>query len=230
MRKFNHWTPRYIYHRLGLSLYQWSYPDVPWLVRGMVDILGNWLKPTDRGIEWGSGRSTIWFAERVGSLVSVEHSPDWYKRVCEKLEQKGLQNVEYYLCEDEADYCKVAEMFPSESFDFCLVDGVARDECALATLSLLKPGGIIVVDNCNCYLPSNSRSPYSRKPEQGCYTEKWATYLDTVTEWRQIWTSDGVCDTSLWVKPVSTARAKNHNREASDQVSARLTVKVDLAS
>src|SRR6266702_944014 len=227
MRKFKHWTLRYIYHRLGLSLYQWKYPNAPWLVHNMVDILENWLKPTDRGMEWGSGRSTIWFAERVGSLVSVEHSPDWYGRVSAELKQKGLQNDEYYFCEDEADYCKVANTFSSESFDFRLVDGVARDNCALAALFLVKPGGIIVVDNCNCYLPSNSRSPYSRKPEQGCYTEKWATYLDAVREWRQIWTSAGVWDTGLWVKPVSIAEP-NHSGEPSDQVSVRLTAEVNL--
>jgi len=91
----------------------------------MVDILENWLRPTDRGIEWGSGRSTIWFAERVGCLVSVEHSPVWYERVSAELKRQGLENVEYHFCEDEADYCRVADAFPSDSFDFCLVDGLA---------------------------------------------------------------------------------------------------------
>lgn len=227
MRSFRHWTPRYIYHRLGLSLYQRRNPNAPWLVRDMVDILENWLKPTDRGIEWGSGRSTIWFAERVGSLVSVEHSPDWYRRVGAELKQKGLQNVEYHLCEDEVDYCKVVDTLSPESIDFCLVDGVARDDCALAAIYLVKPGGIVLVDNCNCYLPTKSLSPYSRKPEQGCYTEKWAAYLDAVREWRQIWTSDGVCDTGLWVKPVNAVEPK-HSGNTSDQVSIHLRREVNL--
>ena len=227
MRKFKHWTPRYIYHRLSLSLYQWRYPDAPWLVREMVDILEQWLKPTDRGIEWGSGRSTIWFAARVGSLVSVEHDAVWYERVRAELKHKGLQNVEYHLCEDEADYRRVVKTLSPESFDFCLVDGIARDDCALAAVSLIKPGGIIVVDNCNCYLPTNSRSPYSRRPEQGCYTEKWSTYLDQVREWRHIWTSDGVCDTGLWMKPLNIGEW-NHSGEASAQFSVRLTGEVDL--
>jgi protein-L-isoaspartate O-methyltransferase len=227
MRSFKHWTPRYIYRRLGLSVYQWRYPNAPWLVHSMVEILENWLRPTDRGVEWGSGRSTVWFAERVGSLVSVEHSAEWYERVSSRLKQKGLQNVEYYLREGEADYCKVADTFSSESFDFCLVDGLARDDCALAALSLAKPGGIIIVDNCNCYLPSNSRSPYSRRPEQGCYTEKWATYLDAVREWRQIWTTDGVCDTGLWVKPTKVAESR-HGRDLSDRVSVSLVSEVDV--
>lgn len=223
MRSFKHWTLRYIYRRLGLSLYEWRHPNAPWLVHSMVDILENWLKPSDRGFEWGSGRSTIWFAERVESLVSVEHSQDWYERVSAQLKCKGLQNVEYYLCASEADYCKVASRFSPETFDFCLVDGVARDDCALTALSLVRPGGIILVDNCNCYLPSNSQSPYSRKPEQGCYTQKWATYLDAVREWRKIWTSDGVSDTGLWAKPVHIIEP-NDSAITSRRFSTPLTV------
>lgn len=223
MRRFGHWTPRYIYHRLVLMVYENAQPDAPWFVRTMVEILDNWLKPGDRGFEWGSGRSTIWFAERVGSLVSVEHNPEWYRRVSTKLERKGLRNVEYHLCEDERDYCGMANKFPSESFDFCLVDGVARDECALAAISLVKRGGIVIVDNCNWYLPTNSRSPFSRRPEQGPYTEKWTAYLDRVRGWRQIWTTNGVNDTNLWVKPANAREAKPSG-DTSQQFSVRLPV------
>jgi len=201
MRKFRHWTPRYIYDRLGLMFYQRRHPNAPWLSRAMVEILGNWLKPGDRGLEWGSGRSTIWFAERAGYLVSVEHNPGWYQRVTAELKRKGLQNVEYHLCEEPRQYCSVAEKFPLGSFDFVLVDGEERDQCALAAISLVKPGGIVVVDNCNWYLPKDSRSPYSRKPCEGAYTEDWAVFWKQVEDWRHVWTTNGVFDTGLWVKP-----------------------------
>lgn len=229
MRKFNHWTPRYIYHRLALSIYQQRQPNAPWLVRTMVNLLDNWLTPTDRGIEWGSGRSTIWFAMRVGSLVSVEHDPGWYRRVKGALDQHKLMNVEYHLCEDESAYRAMTTAFTAGSFDFCLVDGLVRDDCALAAISLVKPGGIIVVDNCNCYLPSNSFSPYSRKPEQGCYTEKWAAYLDAVTGWRRVWLTDGVCDTGLWMKPGSAIRAVD-SRGASNRISTLSPVESEARS
>lgn len=221
MRSFRHWTPRYIYHRLGLMVYERTHPDTPWLTQASVDILENWLKPGDRGIEWGSGRSTIWFAERVGSLVSVEHNPVWHKQVATELKRKGLRNVEYHLCEDEQQYCTVAEKFPLESFDFCLVDGEERDQCALAAISLAKPGGIVIADNCNWYLPTHSHSPFSRRPAQGPYTEKWAAYLDCVKGWRQIWTTNGVSDTALWVKPADT-RQSNPCDNLSEQFSVRV--------
>jgi hypothetical protein len=212
VRGFDHWTPRYIYYRLCEKIYESLHPVAPWLVHTIVDFLENWLKPGDRGIEWGSGRSTVWFAERVGSLVSVEHNVDWYRRINAELRRKGLQNVEYHLCVDEGDYYAVADKFPSESIDFCLVDGVARDRCALSALGLVKPGGIAVVDNCNWYLPANTRSPFSRKPGQGAYSEGWAAYRDRVEGWRQIWTTNGVFDTALWVKPAGS-RAESQREQ-----------------
>ena len=210
MREFGHWTPRYIYDRLSHIVYQRSHPDAPWLRREMIRILESWLQPDDRGFEWGSGRSTIWLAERIGSLVSVEHSPDWHRRVQANLKAKGVKNVECYLCQDEVEYCKVASKYPSESFDFCLVDGVARDECALAAISLVKPGGIVIVDDYNRYLPTQSRSPYTRRPEQDPETPLWSVYQDRVKEWRKIRTTDGVADSALWIKPVEKQKLSHH--------------------
>jgi predicted O-methyltransferase YrrM len=208
MRSFKHWTPRYIFDRLNLMVDERSYSmgrggaNSPWLVRAMVEILENWLKPGDRGLEWGSGRSTTWFAERVEYLISVEHDAAWHGRVSEQLRQKGVRNVEYHLCEAERDYLSISDGLARESFDFCLVDGEeVRDRCALAALSLVKPGGIIIVDNCNRYLPSRTRSPFSRRPEQGPSTPEWTSYYSQVQEWRRIWTTNGVTDTCLWVKP-----------------------------
>lgn len=200
MRSFKHWTPRYVYHRLGLMVYERLHPNAPWLVRTTVELLDSWLRPDDRGLEWGSGRSTAWFAQRVKTLVSIEHDTAWYAWVTKDLQRKGLSNVDYRLCQDE-NYYRSADEFPSESLDFCLVDGIERDHCALAAISIVKPGGLIIVDNCNWYLPSNSCSPYSLREKQAPHTPRWGMYLEGVAEWRKIWMSNGVCDTALWVKP-----------------------------
>jgi hypothetical protein len=68
MRPFAHWTPRYVKNRLALMAYERFNPEQPWLTRNMIEILENWLKPTDVGLEFGSGRSTTWFARRVRHL------------------------------------------------------------------------------------------------------------------------------------------------------------------
>lgn len=180
--------------------YQKMHPESPWLTKAMVEILASWLRPEDRGLEWGSGRSTIWFAQRVSGLISMEHNDSWHHKIRTQLDEKGLRNVDYRLCTEQSVYVSAIEDLPTESLEFVLVDGIARDKCALAAIPRLKPGGILIVDNSNWYLPSESRSPDSRRPHQQAASEPWQEFLDKVRRWRKIWTTNGVWDSTLWVK------------------------------
>ncbi len=204
MHAFKHWTPRYISDRLRVIVYERSHPDEPWLTSEMVRILSSWLKPHDVGLEWGSGRSTVWLAKRLGRLTSVEHDQVWYRKVNAQLQQLSAGNVEYKLRTDEADYVAVVDEFAPDSLDFCLVDGVARDRCAIAVVPKIKPGGILVIDNCNWFLPSDSKSPNSQRQNGAGLKDDWQRFLDLTKEWRYIWTSSGVTDSAFWVKPQST--------------------------
>ena len=84
-----------------------------------------------------------------------------------------------------------------------MVDGDFRGECALAALPKLKLGGVIIIDNVERYLPHEkpSCSPNSRSLNDGCESDSWSCFKDLVDGWRSIWTSNGVCDTALWIKP-----------------------------
>jgi hypothetical protein len=196
-----HWTPRYIKDRLNVIAYEWRHPDAPWLTRDMIRILESWFRPDDQGLEWGSGRSTLWFAQRIGRLLSVEHDEQWYSKIKNHIESKGLSNVDYRLSENEAEYVAVTERLTNRSLDLVLVDGIARDRCALAALPLLRPNGILVIDNSNWYLPSSSHAPNSRHLEDGPASRTWEIFLNEVKGWRFIRTTNGVTDTTLWVKP-----------------------------
>jgi predicted O-methyltransferase YrrM len=167
----------------------------------MIDILSFWLQPEDRGLEWGSGRSTIWFAKRVTHLISVEHNEVWYRKVSDQLREDCIRNVGYYLCQRESEYVRAAEEASEKTLDFILVDGIARDQCAVKAVSLLKPGGILIIDNSNWYLPGLSYAPNSRRPHQGTASATWEMFLGGVKSWRSIWTTNGVWDTTLWIKP-----------------------------
>ena len=208
-RRFRHWTPRYILNRITLMAHERMHPDSPWLTRTMVEILASWLGPDDRGLEWGSGRSSLWFAERVKHLVSVEHNESWYRKGYSKLKEKKLENVDYRFYIDRLEYVSFTDQLPRESFDFILVDGIERDRCALAAIPLLKDRGILIIDNINWYLPSESRSPDSRRFSDGAASEHWDSFCKTVNHWRCIWTTNGVTDTALWVK---SANGQNVNR------------------
>ena len=51
----------------------------------MIAVLDSWLCAGDTGLEFGSGRSTRWFAARVGALTSIEHDAAWHARVASSL-------------------------------------------------------------------------------------------------------------------------------------------------
>src|SRR5208337_5130603 len=164
MRSFKHWTPRYAFSRSRNILSNYLHPDWPWLTPAAVKFLDLWLKASDSVFEWGSGRSTIWIGQRVHSITSVETNRDWFARVRITAKKKGLRNVElrFYPCDGDPAKIQgyVSEIsLPQGAYDVIVVDGSHRDHCALAAVERLRPGGLLVVENINWYLPSSSLAP-----------------------------------------------------------------------
>lgn len=94
-------TPRYVYNRIRDLLYQRTHPADPWLTPEAIGLLATLLHPTDRGAEFGSGRSTLWFAARVAALTSVETNTRWHEKVTNQLKERGVSNVEYILVPED---------------------------------------------------------------------------------------------------------------------------------
>ena len=204
MRSLRHWTPRYIWNRSRLWLWERGNPDSPWLTPRAVSLLSDLLRPDDRAFEWGSGRSTRWLAERTSRLTSVEHDPAWHARVSREL--AGHARAECWLraCASQDGppdpaYCGAIEGFADGSLDLVLIDGLFRDECARRSLAKLAPGGLLVLDNSNWFLPSRSHAPNSRRA--GYASALWEEVARQLAGWRPIWTTSGVSDTTLWVRP-----------------------------
>jgi predicted O-methyltransferase YrrM len=201
VRSFRHWTPRYLIDRIALMAYERQNPEAPWLTATSVRILESWLRPEDRGLEWGSGRSTLWIAKRVKTLISIEHDEAWYRRVLARISEQRVENVDYRYRSDELSYLETTKDIPAASLDFVLVDGIARDHCALIAIDCLRPGGLLIVDNGNWYLPCESRAPGSRRAASGAASVLWAKFLIRTHDWRRIWTTNGVTATVLLMKP-----------------------------
>jgi len=207
-----HWTFRYLRSRLAEVLYQWSRPEDPWLTRSANLALSSLLKPADIGLEFGSGRSTLWFAARMQHLTSVEHNQSWHSRVTEMLRVRDVRNVTYLSRETSDDetagdtdpYSAVARTFADQSLDFVLIDGAQRALCALAVLPKLRPGAILVIDNVNWFLPSASVSPNSRSLDAGAREGVWQAVHAAISPWRVMWTSNSVTDTAIFFKPCSS--------------------------
>lgn len=200
--RFGHLTLRYIYNRLYLAVVEFIHPDWPWLTKDAVLILDKLLNQDDIGLEFGSGRSTVWFAKKINHLISIEHDKFWFLKIKEKLENNNLiSKVEYNLVKPtQLDYLKILEKIENESMDFVLIDGLFRDRACLTSISKIKKGGILIIDNINWFIPNKSYSPNSLKNEYE--SEIWSNIFEKVIRgWRRIYTTNGVTDTLILFKP-----------------------------
>lgn len=92
-------------------------------------------------IEFGAGHSTVWLAQRAGSLVSYETDPAWFDRVAKLLARKGLSNVSLVMWRgDEIPH-------PGAIPDLIIIDGHRRDMCAEFAIAAAGPQTWIFVDN-----------------------------------------------------------------------------------
>jgi hypothetical protein len=140
--------PIFFIARIRNIIYQLLHPDRPWLTQEAVAFLIDYLTKNMIGFEWGSGRSTLWFAKRCGHLVSVEDNQSWHSSVQQMLGTRPNVDYRYVSTIGTCDnYAAAIEDFPDSHFDFIIIDGSCRDRCIILALPKVKRGGIIVVDN-----------------------------------------------------------------------------------
>lgn len=204
--RFAHWSLRYFMNKFRVALYEWRHSNAPWLTPQATEFLENWLRPDDSGLEWGSGRSTLWFAERVARFVSVENEKVWFERISAQIAGRGISNVDYRLVDQSAGsashvdrYVHIVDDIAPGSLDFVLVDDLHRAECAMMAIRLLKHGGLLILDNANWFYPHQSQSPNSVGTKAP--PSDWIPVVDILRTWRMYWTSSGVWDTALFFKP-----------------------------
>lgn len=205
-----HWTPRHVFNKINLMLYEKCHPKLPWLARTAIEFFDGYLKPTHTGIEFGSGRSTVWFAQRNEHITSIEHNKNRFEFVKRKLAERKIGNVDYVLSpvskhfyeeNYENDYSKVLDKFEHESLDFALIDDIYRSSCALRAISKIKCGGMIILDDVERYIFHPSFSPESINTEIEM-SKLWEEFADRIGSWRTFFTSNGVCDIAFFFKPV----------------------------
>ncbi len=193
-------SPAYLINKLKLIRYETTHPDFPWITQTATVAFDALLRPTHHGLEWGSGNGSIWIAQRCAALVSIEHHRAWYDKVSSKLRERGIGNVDYRLVE-EGQYLAPIDEFQDETLDFVVVDGLFRDGAFLRSMPKVREGGFILFDNVNWYLPSDSTTPHSRTHAQGPATPLFGQVIEQLRTWKTIWTTNGVNDTAIFVKP-----------------------------
>jgi len=182
------------------------YPKSPWTSPASILFFDKALKNDMVGLEYGSGRSTLFFSKRIKKLVSIEHNEQWYKIVSKQLKENKIHNVDYFLFpkadvpHSKADldiykneheeyesknafkayYNKVND-YSDDFFDFVIIDGRSRVRCGLNAIDKLKSKGIFVLDNSE--------------------RERYSPLHEALSSWAKVNTTNGLTNTTIWVKP-----------------------------
>ena len=119
---------------------------LPWWPAPVIRVVAGLIKPDWQVLEFGSGRSTLWLAEHAGHVTAMEDHPEWYKRVTTEILSRNITNVDYRFARDMDRY-SVPEGLPAASIDFAIIDGSARSRCLQTAFDLIRPGGLIYLDD-----------------------------------------------------------------------------------
>lgn len=200
--------PRYLWDHLTVRARAQLKTRHPWVTQDALLLLDQLLTPTSRGLEYGSGGTTAWFAERVEFLYSVEGGAEWHQATLQHLASSGIDNVNLQLAaydelgygtpQHREAYVNAHPELRDSSLDFVFVDAEYRDDCMMRGVGLLKAGGLLILDNAELYLPGDTRSPWHvHRP----ITPLWEQVAHEIADWRRVATTNGVWDTVIWIKP-----------------------------
>ena len=194
--------------KINYWLYTKTHPNRPWLSPESIKYLEKYLTNSMTGLEYGSGRSTVFFASKLNKLVSIEHHTAWHEKVEKLLAVRKFSNVDYLLIPEQdvsaaneeidletslitldgsedrhefSNYYNKVNEFTDDYFDFVLIDGRARVKCGLNAIKKLKNGGIFVLDN-------------SERP-------RYLPLRAALNSWPKVETTTGLTNTTIWIKP-----------------------------
>ena len=145
----------------------------PWITFEARSFVESILTPEAEVFEYGAGGSSVFYSQRVKSVISVEHDKAWFNQARDALAERSITNCtlvlsepepanesddtsdtpEAYRSSDEAymgysfrNYVRTIDSF-SCLFDFVAIDGRARPSCVAHARHKLKPGGYLMLDN-----------------------------------------------------------------------------------
>ncbi len=117
---------------------------VPWFTYGVNELLEQRLTKEMAVFEYGAGMGTLWWADRVKSITSVEHNRVWYDEISGKMPQ----NVNLIFRELGDDYINACSL-SDQKYDIIIIDGRDRNACAAAAVKNLSESGVLIFDDTN---------------------------------------------------------------------------------
>jgi hypothetical protein len=117
---------------------------IPWVTYPFIHFLNEKLHKNLSVFEYGSGNSTLFFAERVKKITSVEHDKGWL----EYIKSNVPANVQVLFIDSDVNgkYSKAATN-SGEKYNLIFVDAEDRVNCIKNSLGALTDDGVLVFDD-----------------------------------------------------------------------------------
>lgn len=146
---------------------------IPWYTYPAIEQIDKWDFLTKNVLEFGSGNSTLWWADRARSITSIESDQSWYGRIRARtpsnctlilapvdLNESPVTDETRYIaaidCPGKYKSLEQLERYASVvdslgQFDVIIIDGEAsnfgRLNCTRHALTHLQADGLLIVDN-----------------------------------------------------------------------------------
>lgn len=148
---------------------------IPWLAFGAIQFIDSYLDKNMKLFEYGSGGSTIYFSDKVDTIISVEHDEKWFDKVSAYLDKNEVNKIDYRCLPPLPDstvglkdysnpndfisvlgefkgmsfeqYVRSIDSFETAYFDLVIVDGRSRVSCIAHAIPKVKKHGMLLVDN-----------------------------------------------------------------------------------
>lgn len=179
---------------------------VPWVVPGANTFLRTYTAehPGCDVLEFGGGASTIWFLREGCHIVSYEDKRLWTELIQDAVNNRDIVSEEQAARLDlrpwEDDIPdRLAELFDPDSFDIILVDDLKRWECLHGSVPLVRPGGVMMLDN------SGTGNIFPEWEWTYCVQGAPDEYNVTYPTWKPGWA------TAWWQRPSPLTEAVYHD-------------------
>ncbi len=166
--------------------------NIPWISFEAREAIEQFLKSLGGRAtvyEYGSGGSTLWYAQRSAKVISVEHDQTWFEIMDRKI-RDGAANCRLSFVPPVSDvprpvpntngwvtygsthsgnyeaYVRSIDEFADGSFDFVAIDGRSRPACLVHAATKVRPGGAVYLDDADRSWYAPVLSAFSRWERQ----------------------------------------------------------------
>jgi len=118
--------------------------SIPWYSYPAIDFLNGKLPRDLKVFEYGSGESSLWWADRTDRVTTVEHDREW----AEHVRSKAPGNLRVVHHPDPEPYVRESQQQDAE-FDVVIIDGERRPACFEPAVRSLSDQGVLIVDDAH---------------------------------------------------------------------------------